>query len=1260
MFDITPEDISQLNDIDLRELVGRLCEAELLLRGLSPAAVTWGGNQAAPDGGLDVRVALPPDMSIDGFIPRCSTGFQVKVPDMPRNAIISEMRPAGAIRPVIQELAHETGAYVIVSSKGSTSDVALRNRRLALRDALDGVADADDLHTDFYDRTRLATWVRLYPGLITWVKERVGRALVGWRPYGPWSGSADGVGEEYMLDDKLRLHLGGQHDTKSVADAIDEFRDELAQPRRIVRLIGLSGVGKTRLVQALFDARIGLRALPTSLAVYTNLSDNPDPQPCGLASDLIANRTRAVLIVDNCPPDLHHRLAELCRQPSSMVSVLTVEYDVRDDRPEGTHVVALDTSSPELIEKLVRRRYPQLSQVDALTIAEAAGGNSRIAIALAETVGHSDTIAGLSNDELFQRLFHQRQDPDGALLIAAQACSLVYSFHGEATGAELPHLALLADQPVVEIYRHVSELLRRDLAQQRGVWRAVLPHALANRLAARALDDTPFYLISLHLVETGNERLARSFSRRLSFLHDHRKTAAIVERWLAPNGILGDVTALNACRHEMFENVAPVLPRTALSALEQAGNSHPDIATKVWLRHRLLLRSLAYDPALFERSAEVLARAATQSADQREANEASATFVSLFTLYLSGTHATIEQRLGVIEPLVRSDETKAVALGLAALDKALKTADFSSSYRFEFGARSRDHGYQPRSRDDVARWYGAVLSLIERLALTEGILKIDLLDRLARSFPGLWTLAVLHDDLERLFSEVAAQSFWREGWVACRRTMRFRRGNQPLEAASRLSALEIKLRPSTLPERVRAMIFGSRINELYLEDSVDVEVDPMRATERLDELARDLGAAVAADDAVFTELLPDLVRGGHRAYAFGRGLAVASPDRRATWARLVEGVEQLPTKERRADVFSGFLAELWERNRDLAQSLLDSALNQPALLGFLPILHSTFELDERSVERLKRALNGGQVPIRTYAHLAHVQTTRRLTGGVLRDLLLLIADQPDGFDVALNILQMRLLSDRTAPREPDAELLATGRELLRRIVFHNDDQNEDYERSEVVRACLADCDAGLVAADVAMRLRRAVETHETSSFANESLLTALLEVQPVSVLDALLAGDEEDLRAVVELFRRLDDGQSNPADVISCETLIAWCEGDQARRYPLAASIITFSRRPAADAPLVWSEQAKALLVSAAEPRSVVTAFIKRFRPTTWSGSYASLLEANVRLLESLGAHVPSALMRFVSEVKAKLELEVANGRQLEARRDRERDERFE
>jgi hypothetical protein len=146
----------------------------------------------------------------------------------------------------------------------------------------------------------------------------------------------------------------------------------------------------------------------------------------------------------------------------------------------------------------------------------------------------------------------------------------------------------------------------------------------------------------------------------------------------------------------------------------------------VWQRHLYLLRSLAYDPPLFERSVQALARAAMQSTDEREAKKASDTFVSLFTIYLSGTHATIEQRLGVIERLLRSGEAKARALGLAALDEVLEATHFSSGYRFEFGARSRDYGYQPQNDADVTRWYGAALTLIGRLALTEGVLKAEL------------------------------------------------------------------------------------------------------------------------------------------------------------------------------------------------------------------------------------------------------------------------------------------------------------------------------------------------------------------------------------------------------------------------------------------------------------------------------------------------------------------------------------------------------
>jgi len=44
-------------------------------------------------------------------------------------------------------------------------------------------------------------------------------------------------------------------------------------PGHVARLVGLSGVGKTRLAEALFDSTFGEEALDSSLAIYTNVAD---------------------------------------------------------------------------------------------------------------------------------------------------------------------------------------------------------------------------------------------------------------------------------------------------------------------------------------------------------------------------------------------------------------------------------------------------------------------------------------------------------------------------------------------------------------------------------------------------------------------------------------------------------------------------------------------------------------------------------------------------------------------------------------------------------------------------------------------------------------------------------------------------------------------------------------------------------------------------------------------------------------------------
>jgi hypothetical protein len=342
--------------------------------------------------------------------------------------------------------------------------------------------------------------------LILWVRNKIGQPLQGWQPYENWANTPTGLQEEYIVDEESRLYDGTNPERgDSVIDGLNKLRLRLSQNGASVRLTGLSGVGKTRFVQALFDERVGEHSLNQSLAHYTDISDNPTPDPTSFASQLVETKAKAVLIIDNCSLDLHRKLTKVCA--GSMVSLLTVEYDIRDDTPEETDVFRLEPSSDKVIGKLLEQRYPNISQINVQTITEFASGNARVAIALANTLKQGESLSTLRDEELFDRLFHQRHHPNENLRASAEVCSLVYSFDGVDTtskASELAFLANLAEKTSRELYRDVAELKNRGLVQARNMWRAVLPHAISNRLAKDALNTIPTQtVVDAWVVQTG-------------------------------------------------------------------------------------------------------------------------------------------------------------------------------------------------------------------------------------------------------------------------------------------------------------------------------------------------------------------------------------------------------------------------------------------------------------------------------------------------------------------------------------------------------------------------------------------------------------------------------------------------------------------------------------------------------------------------------------------------------------------------------------
>lgn len=1260
MFDVTGQDISFLSDEDLRTLVGRLCEAELRRLGLSPLCATWGGNQNAADGGVDVRVTLTGSSPLGAAFARSNVGYQVKAEDMPRGKILAEMRPDQTVRPSILELAAAGGSYIIVSSKGSVSDSALADRRRAMHDAVAGIANCDDLHLDFYDRNRLASWVREHASIVTWVRECIGRPILGWRPYDDWAASHEGLAGTYLTDDSLRIQgPASKGEGESIVQGIERLRRTLAAERGVVRLVGLSGVGKTRLVQALFDDRVGQFALAPDLAIYTNLSDDPSPQPIAVSTELVALQRRQVLIVNNCTPDLHRGLAEVCTRTESRVSLLTVEYDVREDQPESTDVFELQPSSGDLIERLLQRRVTGLSQVNARSIATFASGNARVALALAHTVDSHESVASLRDAELFERLFRQRHESSGSLLVSAQACSLAYSFQGEDLGAgaeaELSKLAAVVGKDARSLYADVAELKRRDLVQQRGVWRALLPHAIANRIAATALENISS-LDFEQLISNSPPRLVKSISRRLGYLHTSPAAQSIVKRWLADEGLLGRVEELNETGSAMLNNVAPVNPEGAIDAIErailrtrQAGKA---LAGEEF---RTLLLSLAFEAGLFDRCVALILDLIEFEEPGRFANQVRNSFPSLFHPLLSGTHATVEQRCRVVDGLLKSASEVRRELGFKSLEAMLQTSGFSSFHHFEFGGRSRDYGWYPKGRQDVEHWFHSVLALCVTHDVRNDANSCRIRAILGTHLRSLWTEAELQDEVETICRGFQERRFWPEGWTGIRSIRRWRDESLSAEEDTRLARIEATLSPQTLVEQVRAKVLR-HARDAY--DDIDIR-DYEAQHERHQQQLIELGRALTAEGAVLDGLMGELIVCG-TGITLGpltKGLVDATTDHRTQWDKLVASFRSADPVKRSPELLACYIYNLQSAHAGLTEELLTECLAGPLLAEWFPYFQIRVVISASGLQRLRVSLAQGCAPAERYRGLGWIN---KLDDSAILELIPMILQLDGGFDVVLDIIHMRIVQEHRDRKALSPVLIAAGQIVIEACQFDRQLKQDAHDIGEVIEACLSSADAIPMVEMLLARLREAHANYSLGFIEENRILGALFAAQPTVVLNKVFAPERQDERTGFRDFLDHDDLLGSPLDRIPETIMFVWCDEESAVRFSLiAAKMVPFSKAPNSHKPQ-WKPSALALLERAPNKIDVLEHYIGHFVPRSWSGSRSATWEANAILLDHFENHSDVELAAYARRRRDELRLLLDDLRRQELNSEKRENERFE
>lgn len=1011
LFSITKSDIKALNDEQARELVARLCMAELEAQNLSRAAVTWGGNQRAADGGVDVGVETTGPMRAGGYIKAAFTMFQVKAEKYPPAKITGEMKPEpkNELRPIFDDIAANGGSYIIVSTHEDVSALYMKDRAHAMDAALVGSSHEGKIALGFYDAQKMADWASAHPTVTIWVRKIFGKPLQGWKAYGAWAHGETDAAAEFLLDDEVRVFGGGRDGDVGALEAINTLRS-VSDETLNIRIVGLSGVGKTRFVQALFDDRLKTPnlALDANMAVYCDFQDEIDPPPMVMLDALTTSTSGSVLVVDNCSGALHSRLAAE-NSKLKRVKLITVEYDIREDDPENTSFYRLEGASPEIIRKILERRFPILNSVDVRTIVDFSDGNARVALALASTATKGGELASLGDETLFRRLFDQTHGPDGELMRTAEVMSLPYSFDGDDTTptSELAKLSMIADLPVRTLTRHIGELERRGLLQSRSKWRAVLPHAIANRLAKQALAGIPAAELTMEL-NTASPRLVRSFARRVGYLHDSKVAQALVGKWIAPGAWLSDLYNLDDFTFEIFRNISPVQPERTLQTIENACAAATDeqLGSSRSTALAGILRSLAYDAVLFDRATRVLVKLSRLEHDEPQQGSSREALRSLFHCFHSGTHASISQRHAIVENLIASTDDHEHQIGLLLLASSLSDHNSAHTLEPEFGARKRDHGLAPSTFEEMAQWYRPFLSLAFRFLREIGANARAIELVLAEALRGLWTQRGLWRELKAEIEALDPSTQWAEGWLALRRIATYDRKHFQEGEQEAIEVLSLRLRPVSLESRIRAKVLGRGSFGAEQYDDAETIDDIEHRNERIHEEAEELGRLAAEDPTLVAGLLSDLFTsqsGGSKILRFGVGLG--SADTNHDYMLSFRAV--LGQNDRAAvSLVVGFL-QAWKQKDPLeVERFLDTSLDDDVWGVRFPMLQCGVGLDSIGCRRLERCVAIGKAPVGQFAALMWGRVTDHLTITEIVRLIDAIAGNDQGRLIAVEVLRM--------------------------------------------------------------------------------------------------------------------------------------------------------------------------------------------------------------------------------------------------------------
>ncbi|MDN3687389.1 hypothetical protein [Cyclobacterium jeungdonense] len=719
----------------------------------------------------------------------------------------------------------------------------------------------------------------------------------------------------------------------------DEIKNAVNQvlpdPKLSLRVLGLSGLGKTRMLFEVFRPINGddNSIILSSRVLYINCNDNPNTDYQAIFSKLNLKNEGRIVILDNCSIETHRLALGFAKRTNNKISFISLDSNPEEiihNKINGVNYLVINKDDQSsVVDEILKRDFGGLGDENIKTIKEFSQGIPLMAVLLGESVKNGEKFIGKLEDKfLLDKLLGPKgQEVRNRTILKACSIFNYFGFTKELASqvdfiSKNKHITSLNGDDVVilnEFNEVCDHYLKRGIFERRGRFIGMRPFPLAMSLAQEWLEPcTPTRLVEViasiaKLTEPDRKNLSEALSEQMKYLGYNDKAIEIVDRIIGPGSPFDNAEVLNTeLGSRLFRSFVEVNPiAVSQNFKRQFFNKPTEELLKIEAGRRNIVwtfEKLCFDKRTFSDSAKVLLQLAIAE-NETWANNATSQFLHLFNIHLSGTEADLGERWKIIEWLLNKGDRAYYDFAIRAMKIGLNFGHASRTGGAEQQGSRRLVDNNPTWKEIDEYWRNILNKLLEIIKSNNEY------SDLASEAIANSTRTMFHIGMGKLIlpylKEISEfkNNDWDSGLKGLKLARKYENHFIPEKQLEEINSLV---------ELLTKTDFSTKY--LTLSSSYHLDNDDTYSSEKVIEEMIKLADEFIANNISWKETFPSFYKSQQVfSYHFGKRLSELLKDDKTKINRFIyyslEVITQIPQDERNFTVLGGFIANSSEETK---------------------------------------------------------------------------------------------------------------------------------------------------------------------------------------------------------------------------------------------------------------------------------------------------------------------------------------------------------